>query len=174
MNGGTMGICVLGTYTTVLPTTSAIHGTARILGWKAQKENLNPFDSATHAAGYIPRIAGHRSSGTGTECPGNMFYNYLPSLRQKVQDCINGVLFTQNIENKIINIYPNPASNKVFVEANNSISEIKIFNNLGQMIMELNPNLNKTEIPLESLPKGIYFVKIKYLENYVTKKLVVQ
>ncbi len=84
-NSGTMGVCVMGTYTDVLPTEAAINTLKELLAWKSCKENIDPEDFSFHNASGLNlyHISGHRD-GCNTECPGNAFYPTLPSLREDV------------------------------------------------------------------------------------------
>jgi PKD repeat protein len=84
-NAGTMGICILGTYSNVEPTTVALQSVASVLTWKAFKDNLDPLGFQSHPANpNLGVIAGHRN-GCATECPGQRTYNKLDSIRGAVQ-----------------------------------------------------------------------------------------
>lgn len=84
-NGGTMGVSMIGTYTSVTPTQAALLSLARILAWKADQRNLDPLGIAFHQSSgrTIHRISGHRD-GCATECPGGAMYSILPTVRNDV------------------------------------------------------------------------------------------
>ena len=63
------------------------------------------------------------------------------------------------IENKHVNIYPNPADNQLFVDTHHDIKEIEIFNNLGQEV--ITTNLSQS-IDISNLNTGIYFIKLLF------------
>lgn len=88
-NSFTMGVCMMGTYTNVMPTTEALTSLRSLLAWKACDAGILPLDSAYHSPSsrVLNRISGHRD-GCSTECPGQMLYDYLPSLRQEVSQLI--------------------------------------------------------------------------------------
>jgi hypothetical protein len=88
-NGGTMGTCMLGTYTTTSITDTARNMLTRVLAWKACSSNINPAGSSWHtsSARNLNHISGHRD-GCATECPGNMTYAQLPALRTAVANQI--------------------------------------------------------------------------------------
>jgi hypothetical protein len=80
-----------------------------------------------------------------------------------------------------ISLYPNPATNEVFValkDTNFSNFEIKIANSLGQTLQTLNESsLNgSTEVAINvsSYRTGLYFVTIEIDGQSVTKKLVIK
>ncbi|MCB0642649.1 MAG: N-acetylmuramoyl-L-alanine amidase, partial [Phaeodactylibacter sp.] len=84
-NGGTMGVCMMGTYTDVLPTPEAINTLKELLAWKACLEDIDPLDFSFHASSGLNlfHISGHRD-GCATECPGELFYNQFDLLRDTV------------------------------------------------------------------------------------------
>lgn len=85
-NTGTLGISLLGTYSEILPSDTALHSLYALLAWKTGKDSLDPLGSAAHPLNRdLPVIAGHRD-GCATECPGQMFYNTLPEVRQEVYE----------------------------------------------------------------------------------------
>ncbi len=98
-NGGTMGVSLLGTFTTVQPTTAALTSLKEILSWKADQRNLAPAASSYHAGmrETLANISGHRD-GNGlaqscgaTECPGQMLYALLPGIRTEVSEGVSPV-----------------------------------------------------------------------------------
>jgi hypothetical protein len=81
----------------------------------------------------------------------------------------------------VIEVYPNPASEVLTVEAagvEGNVLSIEISNIAGQVV--LNSQLNdfngyaKEQLDISSLMKGVYFVKIFTSEVTTTKRLVVQ
>ena len=82
---------------------------------------------------------------------------------------------TANLESFLvdnIDIFPNPAKNQFNLSSNlNNSLGIQIFNVLGKSVKKL--HTNKKSINISDLNSGIYFVRIKNGENYVTKKLIV-
>jgi len=97
-NGGTMGVCMLGTFTSVSPTAAALSSLRRLLAWKAEQRGIDPLGSAYHAGTRLtlPRISGHRHGNpavpeyacTTTSCPGDNLYGQLQAIRTDVADLI--------------------------------------------------------------------------------------
>jgi hypothetical protein len=74
-----------------------------------------------------------------------------------------------------IDVYPNPTSDKFYVEAG-SISEadIEIYNAQGQLMdVPMTSTLDQLTFESKDLPTGIYLVKIHYRGRLQTKKLIV-
>jgi N-acetylmuramoyl-L-alanine amidase len=84
-NGNTMGICMLGNYSTVRPTNNAEYALKRILAWKAKQRGLNVLGTAFHVDRTINRVTGHQA-GCATSCPGTALWNDLPRLRNDIQN----------------------------------------------------------------------------------------
>ncbi len=95
VNGGTMGVALLGTYSTV-PVTQAAHDTLReMLAWQAAKWSIDPQAERLHASSGLTlrTISGHRDANLAsglTECPGNALYTILPDLRSEVGQIVAG------------------------------------------------------------------------------------
>ena len=70
-----------------------------------------------------------------------------------------------------INIYPNPAEDKINIELKNETKgNISITNQLGQVVKEMNIDGKKLTIDVEDLTSGIYFINVsnqrmKFLKN---------
>lgn len=73
---------------------------------------------------------------------------------------LNEPVFSDDICNTEYKLFPNPAGNKVFIEAENERFAYRVFSSEGRTIMESNA-FSKAEIYLENFPAGLYFVEIK-------------
>lgn len=75
-----------------------------------------------------------------------------------------------------INLYPNPANNRLNISTENNnykIKKIQIFNIYGQIIpCNSNFNDNTTIIDLTGFKNGIYLINIDYIDIYTNKKLM--
>lgn len=91
MNSNTMGVCLMGTYTDIAPSTSTRQSLIALLSWKFFREGLDPHAEFNFpGAGQLETLAGHRD-GCSTECPGDMTYALLDDFRdqvaQQLADC---------------------------------------------------------------------------------------
>jgi hypothetical protein len=68
--------------------------------------------------------------------------------------------------------YPNPTADILTLKHTAEISEISISNLLGQNISELRPNSSEVALDLSFLPKGIYLITVKAVENSRTIKII--
>jgi len=76
-------------------------------------------------------------------------------------------------DNNLIKVYPNPISNQFTVEINgdNNSYGFEILNSMGQVVSS-GKITEKITINSSDLSQGIYFVKIKLGNNFVTKKFI--
>ncbi|PLX10894.1 MAG: hypothetical protein C0598_09435 [Marinilabiliales bacterium] len=86
--------------------------------------------------------------------------------------------FEEIIDDDLVKVYPNPSNGVVHIELtdNHGYELVKLLNNLGQEIREVNLYQleNKFDIKLETKnPKGIYFLKFEGVKKSVIKKLLV-
>ncbi|MCF0206400.1 MAG: T9SS type A sorting domain-containing protein, partial [Bacteroidales bacterium] len=65
-------------------------------------------------------------------------------------------------------VYPNPASDFVSIKCESE--NIKIFNNLGQIVYSVSANSNETIVDLAAFENGIYYIKV---DGKSAQKLVV-
>ncbi|MCF8279370.1 MAG: N-acetylmuramoyl-L-alanine amidase [Bacteroidales bacterium] len=88
-NGNTTGICVMGDFTDIQPTGSALNTLEDFLAWETCDENIDPLGTGYHTGSgmTLPFISGHRD-GCNTSCPGDMLYPLLPGVRTATQDKI--------------------------------------------------------------------------------------
>ncbi len=93
-NTGSTGVSIIGTFTDEAPPAGAVVSLERLLAWKLSIHGLDPAGTADLVSGAkdkyakgatatFPVIAGHREANF-TECPGEVLYGLLPSVRANV------------------------------------------------------------------------------------------
>jgi hypothetical protein len=85
---GTMGVCLLGTFTDYEPPNIMLKSLVDLLVWKVKKEGMDPFGAFPHpivnpVVAALPVISPHRA-GCSTQCPGNKVFEKMDDLREKV------------------------------------------------------------------------------------------
>lgn len=78
-----------------------------------------------------------------------------------------------------IQIYPNPASNKVFINLQKFTSEqpvVSIYNVQGKEVHSSSNNLfaNVLELDVSGLNRGIYLLQVRSNDDIFTEKLIVK
>lgn len=90
VNGTSMGICVIGDYTNILPAEAAIRSLRTMLAWKAFEKGMDVLGTRNVGTNNYNIISGHRDDvSSSTACPGAAFYPTLPSLRRRVHAFLN-------------------------------------------------------------------------------------
>lgn len=74
---------------------------------------------------------------------------------------------TANLNN--INIYPNPANDKLHIETDENVYEINIYNINGQRV---NKSTSQRVIDVAGLKSGIYFIKIETDNGNIVRKFI--
>ena len=86
--------------------------------------------------------------------------------------CIGTTEINNSSEN--LKIYPNPSQGKIYLNhqkfPNNRIILAEIFNALGQVVFS--KEINNNTIDLSKLKDGIYYIKLNFDSNNITKKII--
>lgn len=72
----------------------------------------------------------------------------------------------------IFNLYPNPTKNKLFFNASIPIKNTKIYNTLGQLVVEFKFDNLEGEINIGNLQNGLYFIKFSSVDSYIIKNII--
>ena len=73
-----------------------------------------------------------------------------------------------------LNIYPNPATNLINVTTDVAMVKVTLFNLLGQAVKEVNTNhATECQIDVNTLPQGMYLLKVDTKEGSSTQKVQV-
>ncbi|MCL5074392.1 MAG: N-acetylmuramoyl-L-alanine amidase [Chloroflexi bacterium] len=88
-NWGSLGVGLLGTFTSVEPTQAAQNSLINLMSWKCYQRAINPGLSDFFVDKLLPNIMGHRDAMPptqpgGTTCPGSSLYALLPTFRRQV------------------------------------------------------------------------------------------
>ncbi len=70
-----------------------------------------------------------------------------------------------------IKVFPNPSRNMFTIEANVMINHILLIDINGQVIKNVTADAPKTEINVENIRSGVYFIQIHTASNILTKKV---
>jgi len=101
-NYGSMGVSLLGTYSSSAPTSATQDLLVRLLAWKAAQRGIDPLGSSFYygctisnyclpynPGGIVVNIAGHRQVTPGhTTCPGDATMALMPGIRDRVRQLV--------------------------------------------------------------------------------------
>jgi photosystem II stability/assembly factor-like uncharacterized protein len=74
-----------------------------------------------------------------------------------------------NTQNSIVHIYPNPAQNKITIDAND-VADVKLFDVLGKQIFSTKTN----DVDVSNFNDGVYFIQVQTKQNTTTQKIMIQ
>ena len=74
--------------------------------------------------------------------------------------------------NKVkLSIFPNPTSNYWIIKAKNEIKSISLYDISGRKILQKRPSVKNVEINAQSLPSGVYLLKVNKTNTFRVLKL---
>ena len=82
-NSGSMGVSVIGDFSTVSPPSVVLKSLASIFAWRFSAAGIPAYGTARVNDKTFNRISGHRDAND-TECPGDRLYALIPSIRASV------------------------------------------------------------------------------------------
>ncbi|MFK8058609.1 MAG: family 16 glycosylhydrolase [Polaribacter sp.] len=83
----------------------------------------------------------------------------------------NKNLSTGAIFKDAFSVYPNPTSNKIYIQTNKQVDRVELYSTLGKMVFSKN---NVNEVNTKSLNSGLYLMRIYSDKNIVTKKVLIK
>lgn len=113
--------------------------------------------------GYI--VAGYSKSNDGDVSGNHGNFDYWVVK-------LSNPLGTDDFLSESVSVYPNPASERVFVRtaADSHLGQLLLYDLLGQLLHTTKEN----SISVSGLPQGVYFLQIKTDKGNVTKKILVE
>jgi N-acetylmuramoyl-L-alanine amidase/Secretion system C-terminal sorting domain len=181
-NSNTMGVCLLGDYTSVQPTEATLNSLVQLLAWRSTNLGIDVIGTLFHPSSGLTlnRISGHRD-GCATSCPGDMNYPLLPQVRERVKNCTNPVSAKDaaSVVDRF-NITPNPTDGLFSIQLELRQPQpvrIHVYNNLGQLVHNTDAtqptDLFRTDIDLSGQTAGFYYVRAWAGDREVSKRLIV-
>ncbi|MCF6349824.1 MAG: T9SS type A sorting domain-containing protein [Flavobacteriaceae bacterium] len=102
------------------------------------------------------------------------FFSFEASNRYYMDDFIytSAVASVQDLEALGFSAYPNPVKDNLFLNANENIINVSIYNVIGQEVKSLQPNSLEATIDMSDLNSGAYFVKVNIGSTVGTIKVM--
>ena len=76
--------------------------------------------------------------------------------------------------NKAFSVFPNPSSDVITIQTSERARSIELFDLSGRMIQSVMPTASESRMDVQSLPKGMYIIKVDMNGEIMTRKLVVR
>lgn len=133
-----------------------------------------------------PYLLGNLASITGNSSPyaGDTNYHYFFYNLNIQESCLSNFSQTyavfvtpsevNNFESSLIDVYPNPAVDKVFISSKSLISNLKIFDLSGKLCYVDNTISNLQEVDISKFSKGIYTINVIDQQSSYVRKLFVE
>jgi serine protease AprX len=103
--------------------------------------------------------------------PDNLYGFGIPDFQQ----ALNSALSNPEFENtSIFNIFPNPSSDYITISSPDNLfgNTLKLYNNLGQLVLEERINNKSQKVSLQYLSNGIYYYNISSKEKVIQGKII--
>lgn len=84
----------------------------------------------------------------------------------------DNIVGTQDFASKGFSAYPNPVNNILNLQANESISNVAIYNVLGQEVYSAKVNALTSQVDMSQMASGAYFVKVNINGTEGTVKVI--
>ncbi|MFO7978945.1 MAG: T9SS type A sorting domain-containing protein [Bacteroidales bacterium] len=89
-------------------------------------------------------------------------------------DSTNESLPVQEIELTEVNLFPNPARDQMNIVSDQMISEIRVFDMLGQVVFTAQPESQQMVMNVSNLKAGVYLVQINTPKGTTTHRIQIQ
>ncbi len=103
---------------------------------------------------------------------------YAPKFQSTIEnmakDCSPPVSNIEKASNFNLIVYPNPVNNdlNIISTGDQNIKSLSLFNGAVNRIMELQVNTQNQVLSMGDLPKGMYFLQVRFEGGYVTRKVI--
>ncbi|MDD4673939.1 MAG: T9SS type A sorting domain-containing protein, partial [Bacteroidales bacterium] len=113
----------------------------------------------------------------GTQVSINENYDFtVTSNRNLTANFVNSSSIFEIVDDLVLNIYPNPVYDKLFIEFSRPPKKyfIILYNNIGQILLQKQSDNIKEAFDLKDFSEGIFYLKIFNEEFIKTEKIIVQ
>lgn len=102
--------------------------------------------------------------------------NANPAFMEQLGNVVIGALpaATAQFDKNSIKVYPNPASNVLNITAQDIVSNIQVYNVMGQQVISLTPNNVNSAVNVSALTAGVYMVNTTVNGKTTTTKFIKQ
>ena len=73
-----------------------------------------------------------------------------------------------------LNVFPNPARERISVSCETEMSRVTLCNALGQQVLRVIPNAPQAELSVSGLPRGLYLLRVETAGGTAVRKVVVE
>lgn len=132
----------------------------------ANHENVNSNVPQDNTVEFTPATSGSYVIGFNAYSPANGLYLQLDNI------LIQEALGTSDFDSNNFVAYPNPVKDKLTIRYNQTISDVTVFNLLGQQLFSNSINATEGKIDMSNLASGNYLVKVTSGDKVQTIKVI--
>jgi hypothetical protein len=130
-------------------------------------DNITHLPSSATAKTYLNVSAYTKFKFTYTKSSGNLAFDDVAII------CGTYVGLAEIQDENAISIYPNPATDRVFIYCSNSQNvKMQIFNIVGECVLRGKLNKSTNEVDIRALSPGMYIIKVTGTNWTVEHKLI--
>ncbi|RZK26313.1 MAG: T9SS type A sorting domain-containing protein [Flavobacterium sp.] len=126
----------------------------------ADHPQINQGTLQSNDVTFTPSVSGDYVIGFQAYSNADQYMLYLDNI--VIEESLGRV----NIDHKSFTAYPNPVKDILNINYTQNITDVAVYNILGQQVLNSVANANKTQLDMSSLATGTYLVKVK-TENAV-------
>jgi hypothetical protein len=121
--------------------------TPTLSGWNSYEIPMGDFAGLINRNHIAQLIFSGNPAGSGTAFIDNVYFSAVS-------------MATNAFESAVADVYPNPTSSRLNINALKNIEQVALYNMLGQEVLFEKPLNPTTVLDLSSLQEGVYLVKI--------------
>ncbi len=149
------------------------------MSWDAVEgiDVYNVYVNTANATDYLMGFTNGTSYVAGTNNEGTIEF-YVRTVKDELESEPSEV-YTIVIEDDAIeefassfNIYPNPANDKLFIEAETNVEEVSVYTLTGVMVYNEQCSMNNVQLNVSDLNSGVYFVKVRTYNGETVKRFI--
>lgn len=158
--------------------TASLHGGAPNTILQFEFPNILLADSSDkqYNKGFITfsiKVKGNRAPNIKILNRAGIYFDINPVvLTNYAENTIALVSVSEVLVEKDVNIYPNPTTGMLTVQTTNKqYSSVQVFNTIGQLMLEQAVTAHTTQINIQHLVSGIYYIQLKGEHGTVVEKI---
>ncbi len=177
-NNNTMGVCMLGNFELVEPSSEMMQSLKALLAYKACIESIKPTGSANIVShtGFMKNISGHKEgcAPNYTSCPGKFLFAKMEQIRIDADQHLNdkcastSSVTDDNYSNKVV--FPIPVYEKLCTTID--FDHFAIYSIDGKEMTNLSTQNELQCFDVASLPSGMYLLRLSKNKNLTTSTFI--
>lgn len=113
------------------------------------------------------------NSGDEVEKQADIYFDYNEAVETNTAETIFKSLGNKDFDtDKSVSVYPNPTKEEVFINCDNTLKLIELFDVQGRILQTVIENKNSSKINLSDQSNGLYFVRITSEKGKSVEKII--